>query len=935
MRISLDHPLSRLTVALVALCLMAAALSRTAARAEFGFATAEMELNNTDGTPSRQAGAHPDFIVRVTFNQLLSPLPGGGLIPDESLRDFHVDLPPGLVGNPTEAPTCKPSEFFSNFKFGTEASSKCSLASQVGSIRVLNAPGQKFNEVFIQGGIYNMTHGADVPADFAFNFGALTNIIPGVNAGEYDIETETNEVSEAEPIYGFEVEFWGVPADPSHDSRRSGVAFPSSKEVLSGAPSPDRLKPFFTAPTYCSGAPASVSFTADSWQNPARKITRVFNEDPSGIPFVIQGCDHLQFAPSVSVQPTSHIAGKPTGLLVDLTVPQSEAANALATPAVRRTSVRLPQGVAISASAAAGSGGCSSSQMKLGSNAAPECPDSSKIGSVRIDTPLLSEPLEGDLILASQNDNPFSSLLALYIAVKGPNFYLKFPGKVETDPNTGQVTATFDNTPQLPFSKLHLDIGGGANAVLVDPSVCGTYTTHTEMTSWASETPVSIDTPLSIDEGCDIGGFNPALHATSTDPAAGKSSPLTVEVVRGDGEQNISRIDATLPEGELAKLAGVPLCSDAQALSGACPAASQLGQLSAEIGAGPFPLSIPEAGKEPTGIYLAGPYKGAPYSLVFKVPAQAGPFDLGTVAVRAGIYIDPLTAKVTVRSDALPQMLQGIPIAYRDIRVEVTRPNFTINATNCSEMRLNATITSAQGATVTPSTRYQVGDCASLAFSPRLTATSTAKTSRASGASLGVKLAYPTGSTPQANIASVKVDLPKQLPSRLTTVQKSCLAATFAANPAACPAASIVGHATVSTPLLGAPLSGPAYFVSHGGEAFPSLTIVLQGDGVTVQLIGSTFISKAGITSTTFKTIPDVPFSTFALTLPQGKYSALAANGNLCKSKLALLTALTAQNGAQIKQTAPISVAGCAKAKKAPKHKTNKRAKSKTKPAKK
>jgi hypothetical protein len=914
----IPHTISpaRLAVLLVTACLGVCALSTAVARADFGFTTAEMELTNSDGTPSRQAGGHPNLTLRLMLNHSLTPI---GDLPEENIRDFHVDLPPGFVGNPTEAPTCEQNQLH---PLAAATEGGCPIASQVGYIRVLNFPGLKFDEhIFVETGIYNMAHGPEVPATFAFNFAnVITNIIPGVNPGEYDIETDTNKISQAEPIYGFEVEFWGVPADPSHDAHRTGVLHPGVPgEGSTSGPSSDRPKPFFSSPTHCDGQPATTTFTADSWQHPERKVSKSFSEDPEGFPFLIQGCDHLGFAPSVSVQPTSHVAAKPTGLDVDLNIPQNDSPTGLATPAVRRTTVRLPEGMTVSPSAAPGSGGCALAQIKLGSNEAPECPNSSKIGSVVIDTPLLNEPLEGDLILAKQDENPFNSLLALYIAVKGPNFYLKLPGKVDPDPVTGQLTATFDNTPELPFSKLHMDIGGGANAVLVDPDACGTYSAHTEVTSWASEVPVSFDSPVAIDEGCDTGGFAPAMHAAASDPTAGKSSALTVEVSRNDGEQNISRIDALLPAGELAKLTGVPLCSDAQAVSGGCPAAAQVGTLSAEVGAGPYPLSIPEAGKEPTGIYLAGPYEGAPYSLVFKVPAQAGPFDLGTVDVRAGIFIDPTTARVTVRSDPLPQILQGIPVSYRDIRVEVTRPNFTLNPTNCKQMSVRSTITSAQGVSASPSARFQVGECGRLVFTPTFTATTAGKTSRANGASLSVKLAFPAQSAGEANMAAVKVDLPKQLPSRLTTLQKACVAATFAADPANCPAASVVGHATVNTPLLPEPLSGPAYFVSHGGEAFPSLTIVLQGNGVTVELVGSTFISKAGITSSTFKAVPDVPFSVFGLTLAQGKYSALAANGNLCTSKLAMATALVAQNGAQIKQSTKITPTGCTKAKKAKK----------------
>jgi hypothetical protein len=225
-----------------------------------------------------------------------------------------------------------------------------------------------------------------------------------------------------------------------------------------------------------------------------------------------------------------------------------------------------------------------------------------------------------------------------------------------------------------------------------------------------------------------------------------------------------------------------------------------------------------------------------------------------------------------------------------------------------------------EGLSATVTDSFQVTNCASLLFKPGFKVSATGKTSRTSGAGLDVKLSYPKNAFGKyANIKSVKVNLPKQLPSRLTTLQKACPDATFNQNPASCPAASRVGTATATTPILSDTLTGPAYFVSHGGAKFPELVIVLSGGGVTVQLDGETFISKAGITSSTFRQIPDVPVSTFELTLPQGANSALAANGNLCTSVLKMPTAFTAQNGLVIHQTTPITTTGC------PKHKPKKK----------
>jgi hypothetical protein len=322
---------------------------------------------------------------------------------------------------------------------------------------------------------------------------------------------------------------------------------------------------------------------------------------------------------------------------------------------------------------------------------------------------------------------------------------------------------------------------------------------------------------------------------------------------------------------------------------------------------------------------------------------EAGPFNLGTVVVRSSIAVDPHTAQLTVTTDPLPSILDGVPTDLRTIDAVIDRPGFMFNPTNCSPQSFAGTASSYEGAAAAISSPFQVGSCQSLKFAPDFKVSTQGKTSKADGASLEAKILYPTGAlganqaSSQANIASVKVDLPKQLPSRLTTLQKACTAAQFNANPAGCPAASVVGHATAVTPVLPVPVTGPAYFVSHGGEAFPSLIIVLQGYGVTVDLVGTTFISKASVTSSTFKTVPDVPISSFDLTLPEGKYSALAANGNLCTSKLAMPTAFTGQNGAEVHESTKIAVTGCAKTHKAKKkhkkkgHKAKKHSKRKTK----
>jgi hypothetical protein len=577
----------------------------------------------------------------------------------------------------------------------------------------------------------------------------------------------------------------------------------------------------------------------------------------------------------------------------------------------------------VSPSAADGLGACSPAQIGLvGSEpprfdlSEPACPESSKLGTVEIDTPLLAKPLFGTAYLAEQDNNPFHSLIALYLAVDDPNtgIVVKLAGRVDLNPVTGQLTATFDNNPQLPFGHFKLNLKDGPRAPLSNPSACGTYTTTTDLTPWS--TPYTPDaTPTSsfqITSCANQGSFSPSFNAGTASSQAGAFSPFTLSFARTDPEQELGGIAIHTPPGLLGMVSQVPLCPEPQASQGTCSTASQIGHVATTVGPGPDPGTVPQAGQPQDPVYLTGPYKGAPFGLSIAVPAVAGPFNLGTVVVRATINVDPITAALSITTDPLPHILDGIPLQIRTIGAVIDRSGFIFNPTNCNPLAISATIGSLQGASSAVSSRFQAASCASLQFKPKFAVSTSGKTSRANGASLTAKLSYPNAPQgTQANITSVKVDLPKQLPSRLTTLQKACLASVFEANPAGCPAASIIGHATVITPLLPVPLTGPAIFVSHGGEAFPSLTMVLQGYGVTIDLVGSTFISKAGITSTTFKTVPDTPFSTFELTLPEGKFSALAANGNLCTSKLAMPTEFVAQNGAEIHQSTAISVEGC------------------------
>jgi hypothetical protein len=561
--------------------------------------------------------------------------------------------------------------------------------------------------------------------------------------------------------------------------------------------------------------------------------------------------------------------------------------------------------------AANGLGVCTSAQIVIGEAKEAECPKSSKIGTVTIETDLPPGSLTGGVYLASPGGcaitggtNPAGPEYTIYLNTESVyGVSVRLQGTVKPNPSTGRLEVTFVNNPQLPFSQLTLTLNGGARAPLANPLVCGNALTEAMFSPYTTGKPQALTPSPFVTTGCP----NPvpfvltqtALPANTT---AGAYSPYTFNLTRADGQQYLSQISTTLPAGLLGDIPSVTLCGEPRAAVGTCPAASRIGVAKVTAGAGsePFPLS--------GNVYLTGPYDNAPYGLSIPVPVLAGPFNLGTVTTRATIKVNPVTARVTVATTNLPTIVGGVPVRLKTLKVEVNRPSFIFNPTNCGALATESTLTSTFNATQGLSSPFQVGNCSALAFKPSFKTATSAKTSKLNGASLQVSLTQPAH---EANMKSVFVELPKQLPSRLTTLQKACPEATFAANPVNCRAlGSEVGSATVVTPVLPGHLSGSAYLVSHGGEAFPDLDIVLEGDGVKVILTGNTKITK-GITSSTFAAIPDVPVTSFVLNLPVGPHSALTAIGGLCLKPLEMPTTITAQSGAQVKQSTRISVSDC------------------------
>jgi DNA-binding beta-propeller fold protein YncE len=876
------------------------------------------------GQPYTEAGGHPyEVRVRIKFN-------GNTSFPKlltANLKDVVSELPAGFIGNPSATPKCTRGEL---------NASRCSGAAQVGFI-VDNGGGEEgfFSPSVARGGIYNLVPPKGIAAEFGADIYETTNVYIDAklrSGGDYGVTTSSSDTTVIGGGVGeVFVRFWGVPADPSHDSLRR-CATPGGGSVSPCSANVPEPKPFLSNPTSCGG-PLTTLFAFDSWQAPGEFDEHVIETEP------ITGCNALDFSPSLEARPTTNLTDSPSGLQVDLHIPQKpmdEDPKGTEEAHLKDTVVTLPEGLNVNPAAASGLEACSSAQIGLTSapgatpvrftGAPDDCPDAAKIGTVEVDTPLLEAPLPGAVYIASPHDNPFDSLLALYIVVDDPEtgIVVKLAGHVVPDPVTGQLTTTFEENPQLPFEDFKLDFFRGAHASLRTPPTCGAYKTTSELTPWSYPETGPPATPSDTYKisAAPRGGpcpaspaeepHSPAFEAGTEAPNAGAFSPFILRLRREDDSQELKGIDTTLPPGLTGKLAGVAECPDSalQAAEGktgaeeqqdpSCPLASRVGTVNVGAGAGPAPYYV--QGRA----YLAGPYKGAPLSLAIVTPAVAGPFDLGTVVVRAALHVDPETAQITAKSDPIPTILQGIPLDVRSIAVKMDRNQFTLNPTSCERMAVAGVALSIFGQSAGLTSPFQVGGCGVLPFKPKLTLSLKGMTRRGGFPALKAVLRMPPGG---ANVARAQVTLPHSEFIANAHIGQPCTRVQYAAG--SCPPSSVIGTARAETPLLEAPLEGPVYLMSGFGHLLPDVAVDLNGQ-IRAFLHSKVDRGKGGGLRSTFEVVPDAPVSKFVLSMQGGKRGLLENSEDLCLKPHRALADFAAQSG-KVSLTEPALHVKCPK----------------------
>jgi hypothetical protein len=860
----------------VLLAVLVTLIWSSAARADFGVQPASF----TATLSTSQAGAHPDVQTSFTLNTFDN---AGVEEVDGSLKQAAVALPAGIIGDATAVPTCTNAQLV--------VDTACPAASQVGLMHVgFRYIGSYLDET-VQ--LFNMEPSRGHTAELGARFfvGHVPLVVRVRDDGDYGLTTVVNDAISTFPVADTTVTLWGVPAD--HNG--------------SGAP----RRAFLTNPSTCGPLePANLRVT--SWRPIDLPATAT-----ASLPD-ITGCDKLpDVKPTVIVKPDRPAAGAPSGYDIDLQLNDEPNPNALAVPPVRRVTLSLPDGTAISPGSADGLAACTDQQLGAGGSSPIACPAASKIGSVSITTPLLKDPLVGSMYLGEPKP---ADQYRLFLVAEGSGVSVRLRGSAVPDPATGRLTTTFDGLPQMPFTLLRVHLKGGPRAVLANPTACGTVSSSVAVTPFGggAEGRDTSSFVVSHDgNGAACPGsapFAPRLVAGTTNPVAGASSPFILEMTRDDGQRDIRSIVTDLPPGLLGTIAGITRCSAGAAAAGTCSADSRLGSIAAAVGSGSNPLSLPGT------VYLTDGYRGGPFGLAFVVPAKVGPFDFGTVVVRAKVTIDPITAALRVESDAMPSIIGGIPLHYRSIRIELDRPGFMRNPSSCAEKAIGSVAESlTPGVSATLSTRFQVGNCASLAFDPHLELSLTGRGQTRDGQHPGVQatVTQPAG---QANMRRFAVKLPLSVALDPENAQALCSFADGSKPEPTCPKESIIGTARAVTPILDEPLRGPVYFVQNvrtdpksGRQirTLPALAIPLKGQGVSL-IVRATSSVEDGQLITTFAEIPDAPVSRFKLNIAGGEHGILAvSNADICKANQLAGREVDGHNGKQADGVVHIATPGC------------------------
>lgn len=888
-----------------------AALVAMALGAAPALAAQEIESFSTASSDT-SAGGHPNLSTSFRLEAPGQP---------ESARNVIFNAPEGLFGNPNAVTQCTAADF---------ALTQCPSNSQVGLVTVYaNSEGDP-NKLLGTAPIFSMRTEPEQTALFAFNAPSVNipvNIPVSVRTGsDYGLRFTVSEVTQETPLAGADLLFWGVPAEKANDSDRFAKGSPGNPAGCIGLADTSCIKaplkssqpeyPLTDNPTICTGQPLATSLEVQTYQDPIHPTRKEGTYPPT------TDCEKETFSPVLFAGATTKETDSPSGLDIELQSPQF--LTRAATPSqIRSSIVTLPEGFTINPDAADGQGACTDRQANFNAEEPSNCPDQSKIGTFALHTVALDGPLNGALYIAEPKPG---NQYRLVMTADGFGIHAKLEGKVVPDPATGRLRTYFSDLPQVPFDSVQFHLFASDRALMATPTNCGLHPVSAQFFPWndqlADQTSRQFFSLTSGPGGSQCPGtvrpFRPALVAGTTNPVAGAFSDFHLRLDREDGDQFLGDLRFAMPPGFTGKIAGVPYCTEAaiasaparsgkaELASPSCPSAAQIGSTNVAAGPGTHPFHA--LGK----MYFAGPFQGAPISLVAITPAIAGPYDYGTIVVRVALHVDPLTAQVSAVSDRMPQIIGGVPIRMRSIQVNIDRPDFAVNPTNCSSLEVRSQGVGDQGTAAGFASPFTAVNCSTLPFKPRMAITQIGgkrQTKRAADPALRFELFTRPG---DANLKSLSVTLPKAFQIDQRHLGNLCSRAQLQAE--RCKGRQPIGTAKVQTPLLDQPLSGPAYAVSGYGK-LPHLVFVLDGQVLLTPEAESASV-RHGHLRTTVPVIPDAPVGHFTLNLLGGKQGYLANTRSLCAAPVISEISYQGQNGKRHSQKVKAKTA-CRKAKKA------------------
>jgi hypothetical protein len=814
-----------------------------------------IEMLDAEGHPESLAGAHPD-LLRLGF----SLGEEGG-----SLRDLEIELPPGLGGSSDAVPQCPRAVY--------ESEVECPPDSQVGRIKVsLSGGGQTDLPLFqiepLPGEILALGSRPSLSLPLTAH----------VRPSDFGVTLVGHELPQGAVSSG-ELELWGIPAD-----HQQGTSIPR--------------RPFLTTPAECG--PVLFNFRVRTWAEGAQWTSASGDTGAS-----LTGCEGLAFEPRLGFTLSEPAADSPTGLSLDLTIPGEAEGSERAPAPARSITTRFPSGVGVSPSGAKGLVACTDAQFGLGDDAPPQCPAAAKVGSAEFVSSALGGPLSGTIYMAEGHPG---ETLRSFLVVPAPGLTLKLVSAMQADPVTGRLSTVMEGLPQAPIQRIRLEFNGGPNALFVTPLSCGRFSATATFTPYGGGAAVSSVAPVSISPAapgtaCAPPAFSPQLLVTSSNPGAGAPTTVSTVVRRSPGEQLLRSFASTMPAGISARLGTVKPCPGAAADLGSCPAGSRIGTAIAEIGSGANPATLRG------DVYLTGPYRGAPLATLTRFDGRIGPLDLGPITSRAKLEVNRRTGSLTASTGDIPDQVEGLPIRFQSIGLDLDRPGFLRNPTSCMPHEATAVFESQEGTLASSSSRLQLSGCRRLRFKPRIrVALLGGGGPRADGGPvLRLTIRLRGG---DSNLRSTRLVLPPELKLGIGGLKELC--SRLDASQGVCPSGSRAGSAVARTPLLDGLLRGGVYMAQPDGDAPPDMWVRLSGAGLSMDLRSRSARAKSGRYVSVLGGMPDTPMSAFTMRLG-GSSTVVSLRAGVCRRsdpRLFARVTATAQNGRSASLRVPIALRG-------------------------